>query len=160
MPQALGAGFALLRHQCAHRFRRGTRIYKAAAKPRFWENCRIRLDQRAIAHHRAIENDDIILDHAIVTHRAGMHDRVAPCRDAIADNRRKVILRDMDGACLSNEEIVPDADEMAVSPDRRAARYHGVRARLDLAEHAGVRPKEAHALAETRLDAIERQDKR
>ena len=41
-----------------------------------------------------------------------------------------------------------------------AARDHGARARLDLAKHARPQPTGAHAIAETRLDAIEGQEKR
>src|SRR5208337_2258223 len=158
LPQAQGAGFALLRRQRADGFRRSTRIYKAAPELRFRENGRIRRDQRAILHHGAIENDNIILDHAIVANGTSMHDRVAPHGDAIADNGWKEVLRDMDRAGLAEKAAVAYADEMAIATDRRAARDDRVRARLDLTEHARAWAKEARPLAEAWLDTIEGQD--
>ena len=124
----------------------------------FGKTVEIRLDQRAILHHGAIENDNVILDHAIVANGTSMHDRVAPHGDAIADNRRKEVLRDMDRAGLAEKAAVAYADEMAVAPDRRAARDDRVRARLDLTQHASTWPKEARTLAEAWLDTIEGQD--
>ncbi len=135
-------------------------IYKAARELRFRENGRIRFDERAILDNGAIENDNVVLDHAIATHRTGMHHRVAPDSHAIADNRGIEVLRDMNGARLADEEFVPNADEMAVAPDRRAARYRSVRAGLDLAKDARTGTQEAHAFAKTRLDAAEGQEKR
>ncbi len=64
----------------------------------------------------------------------------------------------MDRAGLAEKTAVAYADEMAVAPDRRAARNDRVRARPDLTQHASTWPKEARTLAEARLDAIEGQD--
>ena len=126
----------------------------------FGEHSGIRLDHRAILQHGAIENHGIVPDHAIAAHRAGMHHRVGPHGHAVADDGWIQVLRDVDGARLADEEIAADADEMAVAPDRSTARYRGVRAHLDLAEHARAGPKKAHAFAEARLDAVEGQEKR
>ena len=99
-------------------------------------------------------------DDAIAAHRAGVHHRVAAHGHPVADDRWIEVLRDVDAARLADEKIAADADEIAVAPDYRAACEGGVRAHLDLAEHARAWPKKAHAIAEARLDSVEGQGKR
>ncbi|MFO1319296.1 MAG: hypothetical protein U1F52_06760 [Burkholderiales bacterium] len=75
-------------------------------------------DHAAVADPGTVENDDVVLDDALVAHRARMHRRVDPDGDVMADLRRQDLVRDVDRGARPQPEIVADRDVVAIGADR------------------------------------------
>ena len=98
----------------------------------------------AIPDDGTIEQQSLVLNHAIVAHGAAMHDDIGPDGDAVTDGSSVNRVRNMNRAVLAEIERVANRDQVAVTAQYGKRSQHCIAADRHATEDCTARIAAQH----------------
>ena len=114
---------------------RAAGIEKARRHALVGEDRGARLERHVVLDDRPVEDDGAVLDGDIAADRAGMHAGILADGDAIADDAREDIVRDVQRGPGAEVEIVADLHDLTVGAQDAQGPEPRVATERDAAEH-------------------------
>ena len=154
----MGALFQFARRKLPHGLGRAAGIHPAGLERLAREYRRTGLDQHIGGDDGIVENDDIVLDHAIIAQGAGVDDGVLAHRHVGPDDGRRDLVHDMHRRATGQMDVVADAHGLAVRPHDAILSKRGPRAQRGSAKDRRPGSGEHRLARESRPGLGERQD--